>query len=161
MYVCLSVCLSVLFGTRPADVELNAMHLTTGHVVSIHSLARPLARPLDHPPIRPSTQSTLSPDQPSTLSPARRHANPPPNHQISLKAFHTIHLTQAMWYPFPAHRTGRLLRNGRPTSPSNPRLLTNIYPLPRHRRGILSSVANLQAVWPTNYSVLCAEPTKL
>ena len=29
---------------RPADVELNAMRLTTGHVVSIHPLARSLAR---------------------------------------------------------------------------------------------------------------------
>ena len=44
----------------PAGPELNAMHLTTGHVVSIHP-ARMLARSPARPPIHPSTQSTHSP----------------------------------------------------------------------------------------------------
>ena len=96
-------------------MEFKAIHLTTGHSRPPVSCARLPTRP----PIRPSTQSTRSFNHPTDrcriLSALMAR---------SQKAFHTIHLTQAMWYPLPC-QTACSGTAGRPPF-SNPltRLLT-------------------------------------
>ena len=128
LLVCVVNCPSVLFRyltqtgwrrcARPTDMEFKAIHLTTGHLVSVNSFARSLARSLARPLVRQSAHPSSSP--------ARANSHQTDRCRIlsvlmarSQKAFHTIHLTQAMWYPLP-HPSERLLGNGRRTPCSNP-----------------------------------------
>ena len=163
---CLSVCLSVRFCVslcarlkcfvdpqtgwrrcaRSADVDLKAMHLTAGHVVSIHP-----HRPLACSPARSPTHPPIHPVHPI---PARRHTNPPPNRQkqnckcpngqISLKAFQDNPLDPGHAVSLPRIPDRPPARERQAAPPTNPltRLLTNI-PHPTERRGILGSAANL------------------
>ena len=111
--------------------HVGSMFISTRFSRRRHRLARSPAPPPARV-IRPSTHSPIhSPIhpvhplarpfvQPLARSPARQPAHPTDRCIIlsalmarSQKAFHTIRLTQAMWYPSPL--TDRLLGNGRPT----------------------------------------------
>ena len=152
MYVCLSFYMSVRLCVR--------LSVLNNRPCGIHPSPRPTARsPIRPPPThRPSARSAV---HPLTRSPPWQ---PPIQPSDLTKRIPVNPLYPGMWYPSRAHRTDRQLGNGRPTcSASNPRLLTNIYPPPTpHQTWDVKfgcSAANLEAVWPRNYSVFCAAPT--
>ena len=93
---------------------------------SISSASHPPARQRYHPSLRPTARPPARPcaarqlAQPSTLSPVRHHANLPYNPQISLKAFQSIHFSQAMWYSSPPTGQTACSETADRLHPSNP-----------------------------------------
>ena len=78
----------------------------------------PLASPTIHPLAQPPARSPVHP--PATARPFAIMPTPQYNPQISLKAFQSIHFTQAMWYSFsPTGQTACSGTAGRPP-PANP-----------------------------------------
>ena len=113
------------------------------------SPARPLARPPARLPARSPARQPVHPvpplARPSVHPLARTPSRQPTDKRRILsalmarsqKAFQTIHVIQAMWYPSPSPRPPAHDRQADPNHQ------------PSHK------IANLQAVWPTNNSLLC------
>ena len=138
-YVCLSVCLSVW-----VCVRLSALN---NRPCGIH----PSPRPLAHRSAHPSSPPSRPPSCPPSRQLAACHPTPQPSD-----------LTKMISHNLLDPGTGQTACSGTAGRPPPPTLSKDcLQIIPPLRRGILSSAANLQAVWPRNYSVLCAAPTKL